>query len=523
MNSNFTKISINKLAILLTAGSMLSACMKNSDVSPGNPPGGKGDKGTKYYSANADLKSKAASTSQHLGVAVKLKDDNDFTNEYNYHRILDLLARQQSRIHAQLGLLDAIIIDGTNQIEPSGSRYIMHLSFNISERDLEQLVTLVLPDQHNRREVERRFSVAMRPHTVSIVDLVGFKGAEIDDVAGKLTAIAGAVDFTNDATFTTLQLAGVFAIVPSGMLVNINVDADTIAMEIRAGIRARGIWNNEVLPVLRLHALNLSYQPGVFTPDQFMDVCEFTKRTASLIKGIPSTITSFVIGHRFNADLANKMMLLDYKATDVQLSEEIVRTKEPAPTVVDFTLSKQNLLTALQARSSQILKVEIDMPASAENVDLLKHFTEAVVPLIDVEQMNKLGYRVMQLTAIEMPSTQALLSIRLPASATELNYKFAGMLTMREFADLTEGIAFESSRMNIPMSLTGLVASQPVNKGLKDLKLWLSEKSADYLSTKRVQSVTVTLDSTAVSSLRNGLLTINLGDFSKERMERILK
>ncbi len=507
---------------MVLAGATLAACMKsNSGNDPqAAPPSQKGDK---YYSGNEPLKTKTVSASRALGLAVKLKNDNDFANEYNYHRILDLLMRQQSRIHEQLTLLEGIMIDGTTQIEPQGARYIVHLGYNISENDLVDLISLALPNQHHHREAERRFALAMRPNTISVVDLIGFRGGDIDAISSKLAEVATAVDFSSDSTFTTLQLSNTFAIVPSGMLINVSADADTIAQEIRAGIRARGYWQNEVVPTLRTLALEMTYQPGVFNAEQLMQVSEFAKRTARMIKGIPSVMRIFVVGHRFNADLAAKTMLLDYKASDLEVSNQIVRLKEPAPTVVDFAVSKEGLLNALKDRNAQILQVEVDMPATAENIELVKRFTEQVVPLLDIESLNKLGYRVLQLNAVEVASTQAVLSIRLPASYSELNYRFASLLTMREFADLTEAVNLEVARMGVPLAMSTLIASQPVNKGLKDIKLWLSEKASDYLLSKRVQSVTVIVDSTAVSTFKTGLLTINLSDFSKERIERLLK
>jgi len=446
----------------------------------------------------------------------------------HWKKFRGLLNKNKDLILGNRELTEKIVI-GTNDsyLKEDQGRYSIHISLFSSELEIINLFSLVLPSLSRKDFVERELRSAV-PQNIIVRDLVGLSKNEIQNVSAKLSQATSTVDFNNDRKFAQIYLSNYFAVVPEGMVIDIRSSSTEIAHQLVMAITARRMWTKEVEPLLFSLSLTMVYQSGVFSGEELIEVIDFVKKNTNTIKSVTNSVSKFYVGKKFDYNLQNGEILLNFKASENEITGFLLKT---VPTKVNFNFdaAKKNLLLSFSNRNLNLDQIVFHFNPSAETLAQIRLFTENVVPYLHVDKMNELGIKILHLTLTEPSSlvSSSVLFAKMGTgidSAHEINAILANTQIRWIHEELMREIQDYASRSGISISSsTGIYPALSVNKGLVDFKTWLFEKNIDYWTIHRIQTINLVLDQSTTTQIKSNILILNLVDFSKEKIEKILK
>lgn len=496
-------------AVAMTLGA--TGCTKKDDSNPD----------AKFYTESANLQN-ADKVSSDVGTQVVLKSTKDFGNEAEYNRILSLLHAHKELVLAHRDEIQRIVIGGSTGMSLIRDRYEVDIGLFTSESDLVHLFTDHFSLYENADRKSTEFSQAIE---LSVVDTVGLEGSAMKAAATKLRDIARAVNFTQDSGFRQLVLGNSgFAIMPSGMIININSDSGTIVNAIKLGIDARLTWAAFVAPLSQQLGLDFSFQPGVFDGNELQSVIDKVRSSATLISSTNHTFNHVMFGKRSDTDLGTGTILIDYRISSAEIVSALHKFDVPV-SAIDLEPIRAEIDLAFAARGFKFDRVIIDVPANATNLAALKSFRFNTAPNVQVEFLRKLHASVLHLgfDPIQFIAGSNALYLNLNSSSANVDSYLGNLIFKSAFT--TEDMLFQNYMGGLNISFTENVsyaASQEQNDRYANFIQWFTTSmNAGSIISGKILSLRLS-DDGSTAAFTGGILSVDLQTFDPAQIRIIL-
>ncbi len=520
---------MNRLSILLSAFllTLISACSQDSNKNKKMNYEKKPEQ-VKYYNESAP-QLLTASVSSELGVLVQIDSPKDFSSEFKYNRMLQILKRNAPVIKANLGGVSKILITNSTSVRGEIGNILISLSYDLDETNVIKLFQTGVQELKDALIISKELSNKIG---VSINDDVGVTPSNVSQVSEKLVNVSRQVEFFQDPTFRTLTLGNYFAVTSDGAIINIGADSTDIVTQLKEMISARNQWRIEILPLLANFGLQVTFQPGVLNAVELLKSIANLKQNLVIFKSTLTQFNQVVIGKRWDYDYANKVILADYSVTGEEL-RKILLDVNPVPDAIQFTQARKSLIDTLSQKGLILKDIIIDLPRTQSSLMKLQKFEADFLAYPKIANIEKLNISILNIqetsdTAITLVHGTHTLFLNLPISISTIESYLAQSV-------LTDAYNFEKfqledtvAKLNLKLDLqlkghTALTIDRlhAVNNWLATGEL--SPEMISILNIKYLQIIATNDIQNYPTQLKDTYLILNMFNFQPEQMKNIIK
>lgn len=241
-----------------------------------------------------------------------------------------------------------------------------------------------------------------------------------------------------------------------------------------------------------------------------------------MIKTHLGKFTTVIIGKRWDFNLSNSTILINFSASSTEIKEKL-KSLSVESQELSFDPIASSISGTIAEKGFTLNAVVVDMPKNPSSLEALKNSMGLVTKDSFIEILKKLKVSVLQFNSRETRFVYGskVLFLQVPVADAGLEILQRELLANEAFL-LKVAISETAVKFNLQLTFSDEEISASALEDLKSLKGWLTNDLNEVLIQKSKLTLITVTRKNGPTSFKNGELTLNFNDFDPAKMTMIL-